>query len=54
MFLGVERATGKKYAIKAIRKDLLVQKNLVENAALERDILIMTDHPFLCGADYVF
>ena len=54
VFLGIERATGKKYAIKAIRKDLLIQKNMFEKAALERDILIMTDHPFLCGADYVF
>ena len=47
-------ATGKKYAIKAIRKDILLIKNQVESTALERDILLEADHPFLCGMDYVF
>ena len=29
VYLGILRATGKKYAIKAIRKDLLINQNMV-------------------------
>ena len=54
VFLGVQRSTGKKYAIKAIRKDTLLSKNLVEQATVERDLLIGADHPFLCRVDFVF
>lgn len=54
VYLGILRETGKKYAIKAIRKDFLIRQNMVEKAAIERDILLMNNHPFLCGMDYLF
>ena len=47
-------ATNKKYAIKAIRKDVLLDFKQVQNTRLEKDILFSCDHPFLCGMDYLF
>lgn len=44
----------KYFAIKAIRKDVLIETEQVESTKLERDILLECDHPFLCGMDYVF
>jgi len=44
----------KLYAIKAIRKDVLLETEQIENTKLERDILLECDHPFLWGMDYVF
>lgn len=44
----------KLYAIKAIRKDVLLEYNQVENTKLEKDILFSCDHPFLVGMDYLF
>jgi serum/glucocorticoid-regulated kinase 2 len=44
----------KYFAIKAIRKDVLIETEQVESTKLERDILLEWDHPFLCGMDYVF
>lgn len=35
------------YAIKAIRKDVLLETEQVESTKLERDILLECDHPFL-------
>lgn len=44
----------KLYAIKAIRKDVLLEYNQVENTKLEKDILFSCDHPMLVGMDYLF
>lgn len=44
----------KLYAIKAIRKDVLIEYNQVQNTKLEKDILFSCDHPFLVGMDYLF
>ncbi len=44
----------KLYAIKAIRKDVLIEYNQVKNTQLEKDILFSCDHPFLVGMDYLF
>jgi serine/threonine protein kinase len=44
----------KTYAIKAIRKDVLIEYNQVQNTKLEKDILFGCDHPFLVGMDYLF
>jgi len=46
--------TGKQFAIKAIRKDVLLDFKQVQNTRLEKDILFSCDHPFLCGMDYLF
>jgi len=42
------------YAIKAIRKDVLLDFKQVKNTKLEKDILFSCDHPFLVGMDYLF
>lgn len=49
----------KKFAIKAIRKDKLLDKNdedkkLIELLRNERDVMQIIDHPFLCGVEYIF
>lgn len=44
----------KLYAIKAIRKDVLIEYNQVQNTKLEKDILFSCEHPFLVGMDYLF
>ena len=46
--------TEKQYAIKAIRKDVLLEFKQVQNTKLEKDILFSCDHPFLVGMDYLF
>ena len=47
-------STGKQFAIKAIRKDVLLDFKQVANTRLEKDILFSCDHPFLLGMDYLF
>ena len=42
------------YAIKVIRKDLLVEFNQVKSTELEKDILFSCDHPFLVNMEYMF
>lgn len=44
----------KLYAIKTIRKDVLLDYKQVQNTKLEKDILFSCDHPFLVGMDYLF
>ena len=44
----------KLYAIKAIRKDVLLDFKQVKNTKLEKDILFSCDHPFLVGMDFLF
>ena len=48
--------TGEKklYAIKSIRKDVLIQYDQVDNTILEKDIMFECDHPFLVGMEYLF
>ena len=42
------------YAMKAIRKDVILDAEMIESTQLERDILAEGSHPFLVGAEYVF
>jgi serum/glucocorticoid-regulated kinase 2 len=42
------------YAIKSIRKDVLIDTDQVENTKLEKDIMFTCDHPFLITMDYLF
>ena len=44
----------KLYAIKAIRKDVLIQQEQVKNTTTEMDIMMNLEHPFLVGMDYLF
>lgn len=48
------RSTGKLYAIKVIRKDVLIEYDQIESTQLEKDILFAADHPFLVGMDFLF
>lgn len=54
VFLAELQPTKALYAIKAIRKDVLIEYNQVQNTKLEKDILFSCDHPFLVGMDYLF
>jgi hypothetical protein len=44
----------KLYAIKSIRKDILIEMDQVDNTSLEMDIMFECEHPFLVGMDYLF
>ena len=47
-----KRATGDLYAIKMMKKEDLVRKNVVEQALAERDILAGSDNPFVVKLYY--
>ncbi len=40
--------------MKSIRKDVIIEQDLIESTKLERDILQQADHPFLVGLSYFF
>jgi len=42
------------YAMKAIRKDIILDAEMVESTQMEKQILEEGNHPFLVGAEYVF
>ena len=42
------------YAIKSIRKDVLLDYAQVKNTKLEKDILFSCNYPFLVGMDFLF
>ena len=54
VYLAELSITGKKYAIKAIRKDKILDNGMLKVTKMEKDILCSIVHPFLCGMDYFF
>lgn len=54
VFLSKLNNSEQQYAIKTIRKDILLDFKQVQNTKLEKDILLSCDHPFLVGMDYLF
>ena len=44
----------KVYAMKSLRKDVILDYDQVESTLLEKEILLKADHPFLVGMEYVF
>jgi len=54
VYLAELPSTGIMYAIKSIRKDVLLEFDQVRNTKLEKDILLSCDHPFLVTMDYLF
>ena len=46
--------TNKLYAMKCIRKDVVIQHESVESLQVEKLILNQVNHPFIIGMDYVF
>ena len=54
VFLAEMKSTKKLYAIKSIRKDVLLEKGQIENTLLEKDIMFECDNPFLITMDCLF
>lgn len=54
VFLAKFKKTEVLYAIKSLRKDVLVEAGQIENVKLEKEILLACDHPFLAGMEFVF
>ena len=51
----VEKISDKQvYAMKSLRKDVILDYEQVESTVLEKKILQEADHPFLVGMEYVF
>ncbi|KAJ3682921.1 hypothetical protein LUZ60_013148 [Juncus effusus] len=48
------KGTAEIYAMKVLRKDKILEKNLVEYTKAERDILTKIDHPFVVQLRYSF
>ena len=44
----------KHYAVKSIRKDLLLEENKIESTVVEMSILMECDHPFIVRMEYLF
>ena len=42
------------YAMKCIRKDIIIENEQFENIKLEKDILFNIDHPFIVGMEFVY
>lgn len=54
VILAKHKSTQEEYAIKVIRKDVLIEYDQIESTMLEKDILLSIDHPNLVGMDYLF
>lgn len=42
------------YAMKSIRKDIVIEHDSIENIHLEKMILNQVNHPFIISMDFVF
>lgn len=49
-----KRDTGVIYAMKVLRKDLIVKENMVGHTKAEKDILQRVNHPFIVGLRWAF
>ena len=54
VFLVQNAHTSKLYAMKCIRKDIIIDNEQFENIKLEKDILFNIEHPFIVNMEYVF
>ena len=54
VFLVQKVSDSKVYAMKSLRKDVILDYEQVESTMLEKKILLEADHPFLVGMEYVF
>jgi hypothetical protein len=54
VFLVEKKGTKEVYAMKSLRKDVIIDYDQVESTKLEKEILMQADHPFLVGMHYVF
>ena len=46
--------TNKIYAMKCIRKDVVIENEQMDSLKLEKEILYHIQHPFIVSMDYVF
>lgn len=44
----------KKYAVKVIKKNLIVTGDYLKQVISEKDVLFGVEHPFLVSAEYLF
>ncbi|CDW73477.1 UNKNOWN [Stylonychia lemnae] len=54
VFLVEKKNTSEVFAMKSLRKDVIIDYDQVESTKLEKEILMQADHPFLVGMHYVF
>ena len=54
VFQVMHRKTKKIYAMKCIRKDVVLENEQMDSLKLEKEILYSIEHPFIVGMDYVF
>ena len=54
VFLVEHKVTGRVYAMKSIRKDIVIDHEQIDNLKLEKDILLSVEHPFIIGMEFVF
>ncbi|KAL6060878.1 Serine/threonine-protein kinase greatwall [Balamuthia mandrillaris] len=54
VYLARKKKTGDLYAIKMLKKDDMVRKNMVEHVMAERDIMASTRNPFVVKLYYAF
>lgn len=54
VYLVEQAGTGNMYAMKCIRKDIIIENEQMDNIQLEKDILFQIDHPFLVNMEFVF
>lgn len=50
----MHKATGNFYAMKSIRKDVVIDSEQLENLRLEKTIMLCVEHPFIISMEYVF
>lgn len=49
-----KKSDGKTYAMKSIRKDVMIENDQIESAVMEKRVLMQNKHPFLVKMAYVF
>ena len=54
VFLVQKKDTKAVYAMKSLRKDVVIDYDQIESTLLEKKILLEADHPFLVGMEFVF
>lgn len=54
VFLVQKVQDGEVFAMKSLRKDVILDYDQIESTLLEKEILLKADHPFLVGMEYVF
>ena len=54
VFLVQSKKTSTYYAMKVLRKDVLIDTDLIENTRIEKEVLKRANHPFIVSMEYVF